>query len=86
MLYDSLVQNILASLFTITVAVILVEYISVFRRSRPPGPHGLPIVGNIFQFPREKEWLTYAKWAEKYGQCARFAIISTNVNICEMLS
>lgn len=33
----------------------------------PPGPPGLPIVGNIFDMPSDKDWLTYAKWGELYG-------------------
>jgi hypothetical protein len=33
----------------------------------PPGPKGLPLVGNIFDMPYEKEWLTFAKWGETYG-------------------
>lgn len=35
--------------------------------SLPPGPIGLPLVGNIFDMPTSREWLTFAKWGEKYG-------------------
>lgn len=35
--------------------------------SLPPGPLGLPLVGNIFDMPSEQEWLTFAKWGEQYG-------------------
>lgn len=38
------------------------------RRSRlPPGPKGLPIVGNIFDIPNGLEWHTYTKWGREYG-------------------
>ncbi|KAF8491245.1 cytochrome P450 [Gautieria morchelliformis] len=32
-----------------------------------PGPRPLPMVGNLFQMPREQEWHTYQAWARKYG-------------------
>lgn len=34
----------------------------------PPGPKGLPIVGNIFDMPSEQEWVTFAQWGEKHGR------------------
>lgn len=37
----------------------------------PPGPKGLPLVGNILDMPSEKEWLTFAKWGELYGDLQR---------------
>ncbi|KAI0320135.1 cytochrome P450 [Amylostereum chailletii] len=38
------------------------------RRSRaPPGPPPLPLVGNLFDIPKKKSWVTYADWSEKYG-------------------
>ncbi|PPQ99020.1 hypothetical protein CVT26_014397 [Gymnopilus dilepis] len=35
--------------------------------SLPPGPRPLPIVGNVFDMPRKKEWETFSKWAREYG-------------------
>jgi hypothetical protein len=35
--------------------------------SLPPGPKGLPLLGNILDMPSEKEWLTFARWGEQWG-------------------
>jgi hypothetical protein len=38
----------------------------------PPGPPGLPLIGNLLDWPADKEWVTYCKWAEQYGMtCLR---------------
>lgn len=36
--------------------------------SLPPGPKGLPLVGNILDMPSETEWLTFARWGEQWGR------------------
>ena len=45
----------------------------VYRKSRlstvlPPGPPQAPILGNLFQMPKERPWLKYAQWTEEYGE------------------
>lgn len=35
----------------------------------PPGPRGLPLIGNIADIPSIKPWLTFAEWGRKYGIC-----------------
>lgn len=43
----------------------------LFRRRRgirPPGPKGLPFIGNVADFPTSHEWLTFSKWGEHYGE------------------
>ena len=39
-------------------------------RPLPPGPYGIPIVGNVFDMPKTKEWETFAQWGEQYGKPA----------------
>ena len=38
------------------------------RLPLPPGPKGYPVVGNLFQMPREKKWLLYDRWFQSYGE------------------
>ncbi|KAK0479597.1 cytochrome P450, partial [Armillaria novae-zelandiae] len=53
----------------------------LFRRTRrsitpfPPGPRGLPLIGNLFDMPSEKEWLTFAEWGVKYGDIVSVSIL-----------
>jgi len=32
----------------------------------PPGPRGLPLLGNIFQIPKF-QWLKYTEWQKEFG-------------------
>jgi hypothetical protein len=51
----------------------------IFRRSRvslphPPGPKGWPILGNLFDVPKEEPWAGYKYLSKKYGKpraCAK---------------
>jgi len=35
----------------------------------PPGPRGIPLLGNALQLHKESNWLTFAEWAKIYGEC-----------------
>ncbi|KAI0326117.1 cytochrome P450, partial [Cubamyces sp. BRFM 1775] len=39
----------------------------------PPGPPGLPLLGNVYDIPRPTPWVTYRDLAAKYGDviCVR---------------
>lgn len=33
----------------------------------PPGPPGLPVIGNVHQNPKSHAWLQWHQWSKKYG-------------------
>lgn len=33
----------------------------------PPGPKGLPLIGNVFDLNVAKPWLSYEEWGKRYG-------------------
>ena len=56
-------------IFLVLVALSILKafFRSIRRISLPPGPKGLPLVGNILDMPVEREWLTFARWGEVWG-------------------
>jgi len=52
---------------------VFLSILYVYRKTRhsavfPPGPPPTPVVGNLFQMPKEQPWLKYAEWGEQYGE------------------
>ncbi|KAL1759268.1 cytochrome P450 [Schizophyllum commune] len=54
-------------------AIVLVIVFSRLRRQGPypPGPPGLPLIGNALQLPADKQWLKWDEWRREYGTCPR---------------
>jgi len=44
----------------------------------PPGPKKLPLIGNLRDMPREREWLKFAEWGKKYGSIVSVSIFGRN--------
>lgn len=57
----------------ITISFVFVRSWLSWRKRRvkgfplPPGPRGLPIIGNILDMPGENEFEVARQWGEKYG-------------------
>ncbi|KAF9037735.1 cytochrome P450 [Panaeolus papilionaceus] len=41
----------------------------------PPGPKGYPIIGNLFDMPIDKPWLTYRDWCDTYGDMVYYEVL-----------
>jgi hypothetical protein len=68
---DSLTLTFVKYGVGVIVAVLFVHYFKhrVHRKGLPlpPGPRGLPFIGNALDLPPSQSWLTYAKWSKQYG-------------------
>jgi hypothetical protein len=58
----------------------------------PPGPKPLPLIGNLLDMPKEKDWETYRAWNERYGDVAyveapgtRIVVLSSAAVINDLL-
>lgn len=43
------------------------RYRSSVTRPYPPGPKGLPLIGNALNMPKTRVWLTFIEWGNTYG-------------------
>ncbi|KAF8884165.1 cytochrome P450 [Infundibulicybe gibba] len=51
----------------------------------PPGPKGLPFIGNLLDIPTERQWLVYMEWAKTYGDIIHFKIFNQSFVILNSL-
>ncbi|TBU24926.1 cytochrome P450, partial [Dichomitus squalens] len=50
----------------VTAALAIGVFLRQRRRSLPPGPKGIPVLGNVFDIPKEFEWIAYDRWSREY--------------------
>ena len=51
------------------------------RPPLPPGPRGLPLIGNLLDMPSEQEWRTFARWGDQYGGLSSVTILGQTLVI-----
>ncbi|KAG8156933.1 hypothetical protein KVR01_013155 [Diaporthe batatas] len=42
------------------------------RRTLPPGPKGVPLIGNLHQVPKQRQFDQYYQWSKEYGPIMYF--------------
>ncbi|KAJ7653799.1 cytochrome P450 [Mycena rosella] len=47
----------------------------------PPGPRGLPFLGNVLHLPIKGQWLTFTEWAKKYGDVIHVSAMGQSIII-----
>ncbi|TDL24453.1 cytochrome P450 [Rickenella mellea] len=75
-IHEAAVGTILALLFWI-----YLRYKPLRRAPEPPGPAGIPIFGNEFQIPQDKQWLRFHEWSKVYGDVVRLTTMGQPVII-----
>lgn len=55
------------------------------RPPLPPGPPRKPLIGNLLDVPKGRDWLTYANWAEKYGDIISLTVLGQTVIVLNSL-
>lgn len=68
--------------FVLLVVLLLARYLRAKPSAQlPPGPRGLPLIGNLLDMPAEQEWLTFAQWGEKWGDICSVTVLGQSLII-----
>ncbi|KAF8648401.1 hypothetical protein AX16_006310 [Volvariella volvacea WC 439] len=65
MAFDLTTQTAFTSIAILVAFLIASKTFS--RKKLPPGPKGLPLIGNVLDMPKSMPWITFAEWGKQYG-------------------
>ncbi|KIY48888.1 cytochrome P450 [Fistulina hepatica ATCC 64428] len=73
---------------TLIALSILVKFVASIRKRSlplPPGPPGLPLIGNIYKIPTHSAWEKYTEWSDHYGDVICLHGLGRNIVIVNSL-
>ncbi|PSR72560.1 hypothetical protein PHLCEN_2v11553 [Hermanssonia centrifuga] len=77
----------------VIIALVIVRWLHVQRTGakasnlpHPPGPPGLPLIGNLRDIPPNPAWLTYRQWSREYcSALVRLNVFGNNIVVVNSL-
>ena len=62
------------ALVAVVAGVLVVKYLTRKKYNLPPGPKGLPFIGNVFQLDKTATHNTMTEWSEEYGDVFKIKV------------
>lgn len=78
-------HDILPLVFVVAAFLAIRIYRRRGRLPYPPGPRPLPLVGNLFDIPKEFSWLSYAQLSKKHGDVLSFHVFGKVIVVLNSL-
>ncbi|KAI0296290.1 cytochrome P450 [Multifurca ochricompacta] len=73
------------AIFVVLFASLVLLWVRNPRRRLPPGPRGLPILGNVIGLRKEYQWRHWAKYKDSYGPVSSLCIMGQPIIILNSL-
>ncbi|KAI0264167.1 cytochrome P450 [Gloeopeniophorella convolvens] len=78
--------DVVALVLFVFFAILVLKSRSTNNPPVPPGPKPLPLLGNIFDLPREAPWLTYLDWSRKWGDIVSINVLGQRIIVLHSLA
>ncbi|KAH9941402.1 cytochrome P450 [Amylocystis lapponica] len=79
-------MNFTVGLLSVSIALIVSLLLKRKKLPLPPGPKGLPLLGNIYDVPKNHEWLAFKQWGRDFASdIVYFNLVGTSVVVLNSL-